>query len=34
MPSVIGAVALVAVLVASLTLSAAQTYNPFIYFRF
>jgi alginate O-acetyltransferase complex protein AlgI len=34
MPSVVGVVALVAVLVASLTLSAAQTYNPFIYFRF
>jgi alginate O-acetyltransferase complex protein AlgI len=33
-PSVAGVVALIALFTASLTLSAAQTYNPFIYFRF
>ncbi len=33
-PSLVGIVALVGLLTASLTLSAAQTYNPFIYFRF
>ena len=33
-PSLIGIAALVGLLTASLTMSAAQTYNPFIYFRF
>ena len=33
-PSLVAVVALFALLTVSLTLSAAQTYNPFIYFRF
>jgi len=33
-PSLVGVVALILLFTASLTLSAAQTYNPFIYFRF
>jgi alginate O-acetyltransferase complex protein AlgI len=33
-PSLLGAAALVGLLAASLTLVAAKTYNPFIYFRF
>jgi alginate O-acetyltransferase complex protein AlgI len=33
-PSLVGVVALVALLAASLSLSSAQSYNPFIYFRF
>jgi alginate O-acetyltransferase complex protein AlgI len=33
-PSVVVVVAVIALFTASLTLSAAQTYNPFIYFRF
>ncbi len=33
-PSLAGVVALILLFTASLTLSAAQTYNPFIYFRF
>jgi hypothetical protein len=34
MPSLVGTVAIVVLLTASLTLVAAKTYNPFIYFRF
>ena len=33
-PSLVGAAAIVVLLAASLTLVAAKTYNPFIYFRF
>jgi alginate O-acetyltransferase complex protein AlgI len=33
-PSLVGTAAILVLLAASLTLSAAQTYNPFIYFRF
>ena len=33
-PSLVGVAALFALLAASLSMSAAQTYNPFIYFRF
>jgi alginate O-acetyltransferase complex protein AlgI len=33
-PSLVVVVAVIALFTASLTLSAAQTYNPFIYFRF
>ena len=33
-PSLAGIAALIGLLTAALTMSAAQTYNPFIYFRF
>jgi alginate O-acetyltransferase complex protein AlgI len=33
-PSIAGAAAIVALLIASVAMTAAQTYNPFIYFRF
>jgi alginate O-acetyltransferase complex protein AlgI len=33
-PSLLGVVALIGLLTASIAMSAAQTYNPFIYFRF
>jgi hypothetical protein len=33
-PSLVGTAALLAILAASVMLSAARTYNPFIYFRF
>jgi hypothetical protein len=34
LPSLVSTAALMAILAASVMLSAARTYNPFIYFRF